>query len=213
MWKKLGFILMVGMLIGAAFGLFAFAGGQDPDYTSPESLAEEAGEMTDTAAAESDKPADSEAAPADNVQTVAAPVLNAPAPPFSLTNLDGEIVSLEDYRGSVVLLNFWATWCTTCRSEMPAFEAGYTSYQDEGFVILAVNYDESAQMVSAYVEEMGLSFPVLLDPGAKTISLYRVRGFPTSFLIDQDGIIRQIHIGLLTEEFLRSYLGEAGLEI
>lgn len=211
MLKKLGFLLMAGMLVGAAVGLFTFASAGDQDYTSTEPVPvvenagdEEAGAVVDVAGADS---------PPVDVQTVAAPVIDAPAPVFILQDLEGNQVSLEDYRGSVVLLNFWATWCTTCRAEMPTFESGFTSLQDDGFVILAVNYDEPKGMVADYVEELGLTFPVLLDPGAETIAAYRVRGFPTSFIIDREGVIRNIHIGLITEEYLQFYLEDAGLEL
>jgi len=208
MLRKLGFLLMVGILVGAAVGLFAFASAGDPDYTSAEpiSISSESGRETVMEEAEStSEPA--------NVQSVAAPVIDAPAPGFILRDLAGNAVSLEDYRGSVVLLNFWATWCTTCSAEMPTFEAGYANHQDDDFVILAVNYDEPEGMVAEFVEEMGLTFPVLLDPGAKTVVEYRVRGFPTSFIIDRDGVIRHIHIGLMTEEYLQFYLEDAGLDL
>lgn len=208
MVRKIGFFLMVGILIGAGIGLFAFAGGQNQDYTPAEPVAEEAiaGDASDDieAGAESE-----EASPV--VQRVAAPVLDAPAPSFTLQDLDGESVSLEDYRGQVVLLNFWATWCTTCITEFPVIQAEYTRLEDQGFVVLAVNYDEPQSQVQAYVEEMSLTMPVLLDPGANTVSQYRVRGFPTSFIIDADGVIRIIHIGLLTEDNLKQYLEEVGL--
>jgi len=207
MVRKIGFFLMVGILIGAGIGLFAFAGGQNQDYTPADPIPEDA--VVDDTSTDVEGNGDFEEA-SPNVQRVAAPVLDAPAPSFTLQNLDGESVSLEDYRGQVVLLNFWATWCTTCNTEFPVIQAEYSRLEDQGFVVLAVNYDEPQSLVQAYVEEMSLTMPVLLDPGARTVSQYRVRGFPTSFIIDADGVIRAIHIGLLTEDNLKQYLEEVG---
>jgi len=206
--KRLGFFLMVGVLIGAAFGLFAFAGGENPDYTSAASATTVAPAVDEPATSVGGSGESGGAAP--DVQQVAAPVLNAPAPAFMLRNLSGEEISLADYRDQVVLLNFWATWCTTCRAEFPALQADYERLREQGFVVLAVNYDEPASLVQEYVDEMGLTMPVLLDPGARTVGQYRVRGFPTSFVIDENGVIRAIHIGLLTEETIKQYLEEAG---
>jgi peroxiredoxin len=138
------------------------------------------------------------------------PEVNDPAPDFELENLSGEIVRLSDYRGSPVLLNFWATWCGPCRVEMPVFQ----QYQDEpgsDLVVLAVNFDEPARDVQAFVDEFGLSFPVLLDPGAKVNNLYRVRSYPTTLFIDPEGVIRYRHFGAISERQIEQYLGELGV--
>ncbi|MBM2850118.1 MAG: cytochrome biosis protein [Anaerolineales bacterium] len=94
---------------------------------------------------------------------------------------------------------------------MPAIERRYEALKDKGFVVLAVDDDEAITDVSAFTHELDLTFPVLLDPGAAINDLYRVRGLPTTFILDREGIIRQQHIGLMTEEQLDGYLAKVGL--
>jgi peroxiredoxin len=137
-----------------------------------------------------------------------APVEGSRAPDFQLQTLDGQRVRLSELRGQVVLINFWATWCAPCRLEMPAIQ---DRYERGGFEVLAVDFDESPELVQAFVNELGLSFPVLLDPGADIQKLYQVRGYPTSFFIDTEGIIRIIQIGIMTEEELDANLQELGV--
>jgi peroxiredoxin len=140
-----------------------------------------------------------------------APVAGAPAPDFSLVGLDGTEVRLSEYRGDVVLINFWATWCGPCRAEMPLLQDRYLALHDAGLVVLAVNDDEPAGDVTAFAQELELTFPVLLDPGAKVQNLYRVLGYPTSFLVGRDGVIQRVHVGVLTDSQLDRYLREAGV--
>lgn len=137
-----------------------------------------------------------------------APEVGAQAPDFSLQALDGEAISLSQFRGRVVLLNFWATWCGPCRLEMPAIQ---DRYNDGGFEVLAINFDEPAAQIVPFVGELGLTFPVLLDPGGNVQELYRVRGYPTSFLVDADGIIRFLHIGEMSPEIIHNYLAQLGV--
>ncbi len=118
------------------------------------------------------------------------------APDFTTRLLGGETVTLSDYRGQIVLLNFWATWCVPCQEEMPTFQTIYELYQEDGFVVLAIN-STSAEFdqdnIVSFVEELGLTFPVGLDEsGAIAERQYKsaVPGLPTSFLIDQTGVIR-----------------------
>ncbi|MBC8497284.1 MAG: redoxin domain-containing protein [Anaerolineales bacterium] len=136
--------------------------------------------------------------------------VDAPAPDFELVSLSGEQIQLEDYRGQVVLLNFWATWCGPCRLEMPAFQDRFEQYGG-GLQVVAVNFDESAEDVQSFVDELGMTFDVLLDLGAEVQKLYQVRGYPTSYFIDADGIVRVVHIGLMTEGQLDDYLADLGL--
>jgi peroxiredoxin len=139
------------------------------------------------------------------------PAEQAPAPDFTLERLDGSQVSLSDFRDHVVLVNFWATWCAPCRIEMPSLQDRYDRFQGQGFVVLAVNDEEPAGVVQAYVDELGLTFPTLLDPDGAVQQLYAVRGYPSSYLIDGDGTIRMVQIGLLSEDQLDRSLAELGL--
>jgi cytochrome c biogenesis protein CcmG/thiol:disulfide interchange protein DsbE len=121
------------------------------------------------------------------------------APAFELESLAGETVSLADYRGHPVMLNFWATWCGPCQMEMPVFEwlARNPDWQAEDIVILAVNQGESPALVSQFVDVFGITFPVLLDADYAVSIAYNIRGLPTTFFIDKDGIIREIKIGAI----------------
>jgi thiol-disulfide isomerase/thioredoxin len=121
------------------------------------------------------------------------------------------MIYLEETLGKVVLLNFWATWCGPCRVEMPFFERTYAEFKDEDFVVLAVDFDEPIEAVRAFKEELNLNFPILLDPGGEVQRTYRVLGYPTSVLIDREGLIHAIHVGIMTEAQLDDYLGELGV--
>ena len=112
------------------------------------------------------------------------------APAFVLPALDGSSTRLEEYRGQVVLLNFWATWCPPCRAEMASMEALYRAYRHRDLVILAISTDvEGAQVVQPYIRSRGLTFPVLLDPTGAVAHRYAVRGLPTTYLIDRAGLV------------------------
>lgn len=128
------------------------------------------------------------------------------APDFTLTDLNGEAVSLSDWRGQVVLLNFWASWCAPCRQEMPLLQATYTAYADDGLVVLAVNMGEEKRRVENFAVDLALTFPVLADEEITVGTLYRVRGVPTTFFIDRDGVIRQRYVGPLSADVLASIL-------
>jgi len=118
------------------------------------------------------------------------------APNFDLPDLDGNMVSLADYRGKVVLLNIWATWCLPCVEEMPSMEKLHRELQDEDFEILAVSIDESgADVVRPFMKKHNLSFSALTDTAGAMKSLYRITGVPESFIIDKDGIVAEIVIG------------------
>jgi thiol-disulfide isomerase/thioredoxin len=119
------------------------------------------------------------------------------APDFVLPDMDGEQHTLQDYRGKVVLLNFWATWCPPCRREMPALERLYQQLGAHGFVVLAVNQWEDPDHVFAYTGELNVfpSFPILFDPDSSVSERFGVKGLPTSLLLDQDGRVRYRAIG------------------
>jgi len=120
------------------------------------------------------------------------------APDFQLTTLNGEETSLSDYRGSKVMLNFWATWCPPCRAEMPDMEK---FYQDTDIEILAVNLTETenhVNQVQKFADEYELTFPILLDEVIEVATLYAIQPVPTSFMIDSEGVIQFKTFGPLT---------------
>lgn len=133
------------------------------------------------------------------------------APGFTLLTLDGGRASLTDHRDKLVVLNFWATWCAPCRTEMPLLEARYARDRDNGLLILGVNFDEPAPDVRLFGRELGITFPLLLDPGAEVQRLYRIRGYPTTFIVDREGTLVVEHVGLLNEAKLDDYLAQAGM--
>ena len=148
-------------------------------------------------------------------QTLSPPVglrVGDTAPDFALESLQGETLRLSDMRGQVVMINFWAVWCGYCRIELPAMQAVYQVYQDEGFVVLAVDVQESKDVVKAFVEDVGLTFPILLDQRAKVTSMYRIRGLPTSIFVDPNGVIAAVHLGPVNEQIIQEYMAEAGVE-
>lgn len=117
------------------------------------------------------------------------------APDFTLTGLDGQEVSLSDFRGEPVLLNFWASWCGPCRIEMPLLQEVYEQWTSKGLVLLAVNLQEDPAKVKEFIDDAGYTFPVLLAPGNKVPLSYNIRGIPATFFIDADGVIRDIKVG------------------
>ncbi len=122
--------------------------------------------------------------------------VGSPAPELTLKTLDGQTVKLSDYRGKVVMLNFWATWCPPCRAEMPSMERLYKLMAGDDFVMLALNVEENgAQTVKAFLKSSPHSFPVLLDEEAKAQNTYRVFRFPETFIISREGIIMNHILG------------------
>lgn len=120
-----------------------------------------------------------------------------PAEDFTLPLLDGEgaTVRLADYRGQVVYLTFWASWCLPCRQEMPYLSQLLQRHRDDGFAVLAINVDEEEDLARNFVEAYHVDLPVLLDSNREVAARYRTPGFPTHFLVDRDGNIRFSGIG------------------
>ncbi|MEO2044094.1 MAG: TlpA disulfide reductase family protein, partial [Nitrospinaceae bacterium] len=114
-----------------------------------------------------------------------------PAPDFVAKDLKGQSVTLSDFRGKVILLNFWATWCAACREEMASMQSLYSSLQGDGLEVLAVSIDRwNEDRVRKYVKDSNLTFGVLLDQNQKVRKQYHVMSLPTSYLIDGNGNIR-----------------------
>jgi len=117
------------------------------------------------------------------------------APNFQLQNLDGQSISLNDLKGKPVLVNFWATWCRPCVSEMPYIQEIYEEWSGKGLMVLAINRGESSSKVEEFLQSNNLSLPVLLDTNKAVAQRYNIRGIPTTFFIDKEGIIQEIIIG------------------
>jgi cytochrome c biogenesis protein CcmG/thiol:disulfide interchange protein DsbE len=124
-------------------------------------------------------------------------VVGKQAPDFALSDLNDKPYRLSDFRGKVVFLNFWATWCKPCREEMPSMEVLYKNFEKDGLVILAVSIDRvtTTKDIPPFVKGMNLTFPVLIDSWGQTDKPYKRMGVPETFVIDQQGIIREIVIG------------------
>ena len=156
-----------------------------------------------------DRPASSAAAPTETQQLVAAlPKVGSLAPDFTMRTLDGDSVTLSDLRGRPVVLNFWASWCPPCRDEAPALRAFYADHRAHGLVVLGVNVtaQDTVEAAQNFVVEFGLEYPIPLDEAGDVTDAYRVPGLPTTFLVDGDGIIRNVIMGPLSPADLRQGL-------
>lgn len=108
-------------------------------------------------------------------------------PPFTGHTLDARQLSLTEFRGKVIVVTFWASWCLECRTEMPLLEGLHRAFASRGLAIIGVNAREDKTVIGRYAEELGLTFPLVLDPGGKINALYGVIGLPTSFVVGRDG--------------------------
>ncbi len=118
-----------------------------------------------------------------------------PAPDFSLKSSTGENLRLSEYRGDVVMINFWATWCGPCRQEMPLLDQLYSRYQRVGFNLLGVNIDDDSRRAMQMIEELGVNFPVLFDARKEVSKLYGVDAMPVTVIVDRSGNVRYVHQG------------------
>jgi len=117
------------------------------------------------------------------------------APDFTLKSLEGSNLRLEEYRGQVVLINFWASWCGPCRQEMPLLDRLHHRYEDTGFAVLGVNVEGEAAPAQEIVDKTNVTFPILIDDGQKVSELYNLQAMPSTVVIDRDGVVRYIHLG------------------
>ena len=137
-----------------------------------------------------------------------APTQGAEMPDFTLETVDGETVSLSDYRGQPIVLNFWATWCTPCREEMPLLQETYEAHADAGLVVLGVNVRETPEAVERFLEEVGVDFPVVLDPDSAVVNRYLVTSLPLTFFIDREGRLRTLVVGGMSKKVLDEHLSK-----
>ncbi len=140
-----------------------------------------------------------------------APIINRPAPDFALRSSDGKVIRLSDLRGSVVWVNFWASWCVPCKKELPDIQKLYDEKHAAGLEVLAVNYQEDAATASGFFSTRSLTLPLLLDTSGSVYNAYRLQGLPDSFFVDRDGNVSGLQFGFLTEAKMRERLAAAGL--
>lgn len=135
----------------------------------------------------------------------AQPTAKSPAPDFAMRYADGAEVRLSDLRGHPILINFWATWCGPCRLEMPDIIAAYEKHKDAGFIVIAVNLEDSADKIKPFADELGMALPIVMDDGVAARA-YQVRVMPSSFFIDRDGKISARWLGVLTPSLIEKNL-------
>lgn len=153
----------------------------------------------------------SQAAPAQSTEVLLppAPEPDHPAPDFALSDINGTLLALRDLRGRPVMVNFFATWCTPCRMEVPVIQAAYEAYTDQALFIVGVDVGEKPETAAHFVRQLGLTYPIVLDrDGEVTVNQYKVRGIPASFFIDREGIIRSVHRGPITKALIENYLAK-----
>ncbi len=131
------------------------------------------------------------------------------APDFTLTDLDGNQLSLSDFRGKVVFINFWATWCPPCRAEMPEIEAVHQQYKTKDVVVIGVDILEADDKVRQFVKQGGYSWTFVIDSAGLVSADYNINAIPTSYFIDKEGIIRAVNIGAMTKRAMEAKLAEA----
>jgi cytochrome c biogenesis protein CcmG, thiol:disulfide interchange protein DsbE len=135
------------------------------------------------------------------------------APNFTYLDLSGGSKELREFRGKVVILRFWADWCPYCAVEMPIIEKVYQELKDKGLGVLAVNVKQSEASTRTYVEKLGVTYPIALDRDGKITELYEVKGIPVNFIINKQGVLKELIVGAITDvtmlkEFLDPYLQE-----
>lgn len=128
---------------------------------------------------------------------------------FDMENIQGERVRLSDLRGKVVAVNFWATWCGPCIQEMPMFQRYQDNYPN--FVMISIDEEEGLPKVSDFIKEIGIRYQILMDYNGKVSEKYKVSMLPTTFFIDENGMIRFRHIGVMTEDQFQYYLRTLGV--
>jgi cytochrome c biogenesis protein CcmG/thiol:disulfide interchange protein DsbE len=169
--KRLPIFLGLIVVIGVAFGIIYFTQGSKEDTKKNQVIKKE------------ETPQE-------------APKEGFLAPQFALYDLSGNLVRLGDFKGKVVLLNFWASWCAPCRREIPSLERLYQMRKDKGFKIVAVNSERaSTSQIASFADANRMSFPILLNPQGDVSSNYWVRAIPTSFLLDKKGVIKWKIVG------------------
>jgi len=196
-----GAVLICGLLLGV--GAYAVTNLTAPEAAVSEAAAAPASETEGAAAEDGDTAAAVEKAePAGGPERPLPPRLGNPAADFTLPNLAGQTVSLADFKGQPVILNFWATWCGPCEAEMPEINQAYLAHKEDGLVVLAINLQEHPDTIKSFVNYYDLEFTILLDRDEKVGKLYGARALPTTYFIDRAGVIVHTYYGQMDEEAL-----------
>ena len=140
--------------------------------------------------------------------TLPAPEVGRLAPDFTLIDLEGNSVTLSDFRGKVIFINFWASWCPPCRAEMPEIEAVYQEYKSKDVVFIGIDLLETENEVRQLVEEGGFSWTFVIDTTDEVGMNYGITVIPTTFFVDKKGIIRAVNIGAMTKRMIESQIAE-----
>jgi cytochrome c biogenesis protein CcmG/thiol:disulfide interchange protein DsbE len=136
-----------------------------------------------------------------------------PAAPFTLTTFDGERISLESFRGKVVVLNFWASWCyPACYEEAPVLERGWREYRDRSVMLVGINIQDKEEPARKFLQQFGHTFPNAPDPQGRVSVDYGVYGVPETFFIDRAGRVRAKHVGAVTEQIFRAQVERLATE-
>ena len=135
-----------------------------------------------------------------------------PAPALTRVDLAGNSVSLNDHLGSVVLVNLWATWCPPCKEEMPTLQTFYEKYKTNGFELLAIDQEETLEVVEPFVKEFGLTFPIWLDKDYQAQQVFNTMNLPSSYVIDRSGRVRLMWIGGISKKNLEKYVPDLIME-
>jgi len=130
------------------------------------------------------------------------------APDFSLTGFDGQTIALNQLRGQVVVINFWASWCQPCRQEAPYLERTWRKYKDRGVTFIGVNWVDTQKEAIAYLAEFNITYFNGVDTGTRIAQLYRIQGIPETFFVDKTGRLRGVHIGPLAAPQLDTKIDE-----
>lgn len=148
----------------------------------------------------------SEATGLGNLPSAIPAEVDFPAPALALSDLQGNPVALADLRGKYVLVNNWATWCPPCRAEMPELEAFYQAHREENFVLVGISAGDPADQVATFVQQIGVSFPMWLDPDEQALRAFRTNSLPSSYVIDPQGQVRLAWTGAIRYDVLEAYV-------
>ncbi|HBX69355.1 MAG TPA: hypothetical protein DEH25_08210 [Chloroflexi bacterium] len=132
--------------------------------------------------------------------------VNFSAPALTLTDVQGQTVSLTDYRGQWMLVNNWATWCPPCRAEMPELNAYYEAHKDDGFILIGISSGDTKTQIEDFMQEYGITFPMWQDPTSKSLNAFRMEYLPSSFVIDPSGTVRLAWTGAISLQTLEEYV-------